>query len=1163
MGLNEPKPSHSVLVRFPDFVKVNSPQMLNWANWSHTAASNVARSFYDKALNVGLKLDMPGFERTEGPRNSGNVDLPSLKPHWLAELVVDICLSGTGHAEQKIQHRAGSLLHELFWAHSQEGQSRGLSSAIASMYMSFIVKVLGHTAYLSSMGAKTQLRKDLIPCVIFVLQSAPMGLLRSLWRMLCNAAAGKGSNEKYGADVTDTEGVGVPLQVYDEKEQPNIFDVFCLLNLALSTMEYEGNEEMIDPEANPDDNDQRSVWKKEFLPSLRQQIEQPSYKSSPRFNRQLHKHPQEPPKPTYSSASSRKWFSHDGSLVVVNTCRAIVREQHISSIRAEEPSQFDSETWRRAPSATNVTTKVFSAADTVVFARAAGSVYLHALAARNSDIVTVKTLAAAVDLIKIFGVRLFLQSVGETLQHWMRVVMIHCGARRAEVRIQALEFLALVLRVTWDSFGSFLRIRLPLLAVQTEVMERIVATAATRYNIEQRRLGTTVQYLSNDSAEATLSMLWRTLHRLHNQSASQNTAFKGALRRLAHKMKKLYRAYIAAHALAILKKARSPLSPTNSTASEEEESFEVVALKQSRRRSVYRIIMASAGYSKQFLGLHRPVSESATVAHNEAVEDAFLEAAGVFSPTELPSHRVAWLQKLAEFHHSRSKYAEEATCHFQIHCTLRQAARLHECMWSTVPFLPWTEEVGVRIDGEGPAGEAIFDADVGYDVPVDDGMFGSNDGKQIEKTNSFRRIFYRVANSVRMRTGEWEIGGNKSMFYGVTLASEFIDMAAQASLREIEEVMVEEAEAAGDLFLDAGIVESSRYAWGLAAEIHAQKFNYAKLSHAYRRLAAVISSQIPVVDTNDQAWDYSHTLGRFYRVWFHGGAPDDLIGAEFVYRAPTSVKLEQFGKQLSEAIRSILPDHTPIHLVLDDGRPDEAHLWRMTERRSLGPSPLEPVKIKVTPLRPLSGRSCNMRGSPEWFHRYTDRAFSTMVGKASRMRRVTGRTDVTSHPAGGKSRYHHHSRSNSSSIFASTSSLSSRGSMEVLGQRGEDVRDPASSLPGGQLVGVDKFSFLAPDKKGGTRVSRDWLKATGDFADKCLRVTQLQVEQTFPACVARQAVIHRTVFSQSPLEAGVDAVCSWCSVLFRTAVATNGMAVLGESRGLLSVSFALLSHASS
>ena len=82
-------------------------------------------------------------------------------------------------------------------------------------------------------------------------------------------------------------------------------------------------------------------------------------------------------------------------------------------------------------------------------------------------------------------------------------------------------------------------------------MERTVATAAACHYREQRKLGKLVEHLSNDAAEASLCPLWRTLDRLHHQSASQNAAFKDSLSRLAEMMKRLYRAYIAAHSLAV------------------------------------------------------------------------------------------------------------------------------------------------------------------------------------------------------------------------------------------------------------------------------------------------------------------------------------------------------------------------------------------------------------------------------------------------------------------------------------------------------------------------------------------------------------------------------------------------------------------------------------
>ena len=83
-------------------------------------------------------------------------------------------------------------------------------------------------------------------------------------------------------------------------------------------------------------------------------------------------------------------------------------------------------------------------------------------------------------------------------------------------------------------------------------MERIVATAAAKYYREQRRLKLPFQFLTNKDAEAALTPFLRTLDCLHHRSTSNNAALKSTLDRLAESMKTLYRAYIAAHALAII-----------------------------------------------------------------------------------------------------------------------------------------------------------------------------------------------------------------------------------------------------------------------------------------------------------------------------------------------------------------------------------------------------------------------------------------------------------------------------------------------------------------------------------------------------------------------------------------------------------------------------------
>jgi hypothetical protein len=217
----------------------------------------------------------------------------------------------------------------------------------------------------------------------------------------------------------------------------------------------------------------------------------------------------------------------------------------------------------------------------------------------------------------------------------------------------------------------------------------------------------------------------------------------------------------------------------------------------------------------------------------------------------------------------------------EIHKNLQQAAQLHDHLWSSIPFWPWASDSsdGVHLKGEGPASSnPVWDISNECEEYSTSSYIAddANSGRHIEENQSFRRIFYRVANSVRMRTGDWDVGGNKTLFFGATFPSEFNGIPPWISLREIEEDMVEEAEAAGELFLQAGLVESSRYCWSMATHFYSEMFNYAKLSYCYRKLAHVVASKIPVLDTRQL--EFSSSLGQFYRVHFHGGAADELMG---------------------------------------------------------------------------------------------------------------------------------------------------------------------------------------------------------------------------------------------------------------------------------------------
>lgn len=492
----------TAFVRFADFVKVNGPQMLNWGDWWTKSGGSI--SFFDDTLTRYISFG-----------SSVHSHDSRVRPHWLAEMLVEICMHGIGHAEQYIQHRSSSLLCELFWSCSQESVFFGISAPVASMFLSFFEKLLANLRFIAEFSPKGQLRKDVLSCGIFVLQSTPIDLLRAMYRRLLNRLPGKCTDRAYGmtsvissrGDNKSSDGNAI------FREEPTILDVFSLLNLSLSTMEYEGRDENVVE----GDSTVFDVWRKEFLPS-----------------KPLHSQGDEG---LQDSATSRRWHAHDSAVVVVNACHQTVREACLRLDRSKSGKALLNPAVRRSKGAEEMEDLEASRLDIIVFVRGAASVYLHALTLRESDIVFAKTFQCTANLIKLFGIKMFLEAVGETLQHWMRVITLHCGARRTQVRIDATDLLELILRSTWECFGSFFRIRVPLLAVQTEVMERIVETAQKRYNNEQVRNGALFESFTNLAAEASLVPLWRTLDRMQTNPASQNVAFRAALIRVAGKLK--------------------------------------------------------------------------------------------------------------------------------------------------------------------------------------------------------------------------------------------------------------------------------------------------------------------------------------------------------------------------------------------------------------------------------------------------------------------------------------------------------------------------------------------------------------------------------------------------------------------------------------------------
>ena len=272
---------------------------------------------------------------------------------------------------------------------------------------------------------KSALRTRLLSAFLFVLQTAPEELLAAMWRQLLLGCRNCGRSE------FPSKSLGRGDLNSDPSFDPTLLGVFDLLNLSLASLEY-----------------------------------------SPATSA--------PGKQKTDAEDHRMWFSHDANMIVLKTARSVVNELLYlldPSTTSTSKDGKDLHTKHVVHLHAEGVTGPFSVADVATIVRTVASVYLHGLSLHISDAAAISFISASVELLKAVGLNLFLVALEDTLQDWMRVLFLHTGARRATVRVQALEFIVLLLRANWTAFGNLTTLKTPSLAVFGEVCEKMALSA--------------------------------------------------------------------------------------------------------------------------------------------------------------------------------------------------------------------------------------------------------------------------------------------------------------------------------------------------------------------------------------------------------------------------------------------------------------------------------------------------------------------------------------------------------------------------------------------------------------------------------------------------------------------------------------------------------------
>jgi hypothetical protein len=97
---------------------------------------------------------------------------------------------------------------------------------------------------------------------------------------------------------------------------------------------------------------------------------------------------------------------------------------------------------------------------------------LHILHTKQSEDAMCQVYEEATQTLTILGAKNFIRSLSkDTLQFWIRQIMLHCGSFFASLRDSAASFLGNLLFSCFDNFGSFRRVSVPIYAVLRDVVE--------------------------------------------------------------------------------------------------------------------------------------------------------------------------------------------------------------------------------------------------------------------------------------------------------------------------------------------------------------------------------------------------------------------------------------------------------------------------------------------------------------------------------------------------------------------------------------------------------------------------------------------------------------------------------------------------------------------
>uniref|UniRef100_A0A7R9U2A1 Uncharacterized protein n=1 Tax=Pinguiococcus pyrenoidosus TaxID=172671 RepID=A0A7R9U2A1_9STRA len=481
------------LSMYDHFVVINSPQV-------HPGGVTIPSSRV-RAIVTGLAFSDEASVRPrslpsadDGVITSGSSEISAEVPnHWLAELVVNEVMSVVSlhTAEPHVREHAVAVLRQLFVGHTYDPRYQDDLSRrrIANMYLPLLGKTVDSVERLENYAPYSVTRRDLLACLVYLLQDAPANCMHAVYREMCSPGDSADASSTLQTAKAEAEAKQKTptrpgwLSSVGGKSPPPPFThgqllsaaqvgtvlrreagvgvlahrMVQLLRLCLDTFEYPGDEgagSNLVPGAVPsqDDGKIKGPKGKDALSALDSMMKAGRIAGSGTLSRAERRLQQKGRVRTgrRQFADRRKTgdtlratrSAPSGHLSPMQTVCATKRQCHIA--QAVIHRSFFALVDEAAPGihcSPGVGENPVLQGSARTFLQEVHIYMLHALEVAQSDDVLVSLLYECKHLIFRFGASTFLESAENGVQDWCRRLLMLCNARVGKVRHSALSVL--------------------------------------------------------------------------------------------------------------------------------------------------------------------------------------------------------------------------------------------------------------------------------------------------------------------------------------------------------------------------------------------------------------------------------------------------------------------------------------------------------------------------------------------------------------------------------------------------------------------------------------------------------------------------------------------------------------------------------------------------